>query len=183
MEELTEKNWYAMSATFRRELKIKQILEEQNIECFVPMRILESKSGRRTEQKIAPAIDNLIFVYTDKPTLTQIKVKHQYLQYKTHYVDSKRIPIIVPNEQMERFIAFVNDNYQKVKYIDDKDVDFSTGERVRIVNGDFTGKEGILVKVKGKRSKKVVVAIEGVIAVMLMEVETNEIEKIVWLIA
>ena len=33
-----EPEWFAMSATFGRELKAKTFLEEQSVTCFVPMR-------------------------------------------------------------------------------------------------------------------------------------------------
>ncbi len=64
-----EKKWFAMSATYGRELKIKRILEELNIVCFVPMRPKESKQKNQREDTYIPAINNLIFVYTDKQTL------------------------------------------------------------------------------------------------------------------
>ena len=41
--------WFAMSATFGRELKAKAYLEEKDVECFVPMqyRLVRDRNGRR----------------------------------------------------------------------------------------------------------------------------------------
>ena len=44
-----EAEWFAMSATFGRELKAKTFLEEQSVTCFVPMRyeiVKDRKEGK-----------------------------------------------------------------------------------------------------------------------------------------
>ena len=54
--------WFAMSATFGRELKAKDFLEKNDVECFVPMRY-EIQKNKKDEQKrqLVSAINNLIF--------------------------------------------------------------------------------------------------------------------------
>ena len=55
--------WFAMSATFGRELKAKTFLETKSVKCFVPMKyqiVNDKKQGKI--KKLAPAINNLIFV-------------------------------------------------------------------------------------------------------------------------
>ena len=50
------------------------------------------------------------------------------------------------------------------------------GTRVRIHGGTFDGTEGVLVKIRGKRNRRVVVEIEGVTSVVLAEISPDLIE-------
>ena len=66
--------WFAMSATFGRELKAKAFLEKNNVECFVPMRyeITKMRDGKKTKQ-LVPAVKNLIFVhYTSAYSILEV---------------------------------------------------------------------------------------------------------------
>jgi hypothetical protein len=49
---------------------------------------------------------------------------------------------------------------------------------VRVHGGIFNGTEGIFLKVQGKRSKRVVLLIDGVTAVVLSEINPGFIEII-----
>ena len=59
-----------MRVTYGREEKIKEHLDSENIECFLPMcyRFVE-KFGKKV-QKLVPAIDNLIFIHSTKEHIT-----------------------------------------------------------------------------------------------------------------
>ena len=98
--------WFAMSATFGRELKARDFLEKNKVQCFVPMRyqiINDKKQGK--VRKLVPAINNLIFVYTTKERIQELKGSLDYLQYLTMPVNGRNVPIIVPEYQMQPFIA------------------------------------------------------------------------------
>lgn len=159
--------WFAMRVTFKRELQVKQMLDTEGIENFVPMR-RETRTirGRRT-QVMVPVIHNLIFIKTDKQTLQKVKSKAPHLQYMMMRKGTDSKPIIVPNRQMEEFITVTSSDDAKLLYCDTNDVNLATGTVVRIHGGPFDGLIGTFVKVKGKRSKKVVVAIQNVLAVAL----------------
>ena len=107
--------WFAMSATFGRELKAKTFLESKSVKCFVPMKyqiVNDKKQGKI--KKLATAINNLIFVYTTKERIQALKSVAEYLQYLTKPVAGKNIPIIVPEEQMQQFIKVCNTHNDKL---------------------------------------------------------------------
>ena len=54
----------------------------------------------------------------------------------------------------------------------------SKGTKVRITGGDFEGQEGVFLKVKGARDRRVVIAIQGVIAVAMATIHPDLIEVI-----
>lgn len=160
--------WFAMSATFGRELKAKSILEDKNIKCFVPMRyemVNDSKQGKI--RKLIPAIRNLIFVYTTKVQIQALKACLKYLQYLTKTENGKNIPITVPEHQMQQFITVCDTYDDNLVYLSPNEIKLEKGTPVKIVGSAFDGIEGTFVKVDGVRKKKVVVLVHGVTAVMV----------------
>ena len=159
--------WFAMSAPYRRELKAKERLEGMGIECFVPMTksIVERRGTKRRET--VPAIHNLIFVHTTKNIIKQAKQGIEYLQYRTKPCNGKNPPITVPDREMEQFITITNARMEEITYLRPDEIDIKKGTKVRIHGGTFNGTEGIFVKIKGKRNRRVVVLIEGLAAVAI----------------
>lgn len=171
--------WFAMSAPYRRELKARDYLQAKGIECFVPMKevLAEKRNGARQRQQV-PAIHNLIFVRSTKSALQELKRGVDFLQYRTTPREGKNIPIIVPDRQMEQFIAVTKAANEDLTYLRPEEVDIAKGTRVRLHGGAFDGTEGIFVKVRGKRSRRVVLLIEGVTAVVMAEISSDFIEVI-----
>lgn len=170
--------WFAMSVPYNRVLKVKNILDQNNIECFVPMRYeLRIVKGQEV-QLYVPAISNLIFVHTTSSKLKLFKQSVTFLQYLVRKVDGISQKIIVPDKQMEQFIRVCSTNDKQLVFINPGEINLSKGIRVRIHGGAFNGVEGILVKVKGRRSRCVVVVIEHVSAIVVSEISQEMIEII-----
>lgn len=160
--------WFAMSATFGRELKAKELLDEEQVQCFVPMRYEVIMHGRhKGTRRLVSVINNLIFVYADRKRIQLLKSKIAFLQYYTHYVDGRNRPVVVPENQMRQFIAVCNTLNDKLLFLSPDEVNLSEGTRVRIAGGTFDGVEGTFVRVEKGRQKKVVVMVEGITAVAL----------------
>lgn len=162
--------WFAMSATFGRELRAKTFLEGKDIKCFVPMKYemtTDSKKGK--VRKLIPAIRNLIFVYTTKTRIQTIKDGMQYLHYLTKPANGKNIPITVPEHEMRQFIAACNTYDDKLVYLSPDEINLAKGTPVKIIGSAFDGIEGTFVKVDGVRKKRVVVLVHGIAAVMVAE--------------
>ena len=87
------------------------------------------------------------------------------------------MPIEVPAEQMEQFIAICNE-VEDAEFLVGEESRFEVGERVRITKGSLIGREGVLLKIEGKRSKRFVVAIEGLIAVSVSGIKAEDIERV-----
>ena len=171
--------WFAMSAPYRRELIAKEFLEQRGIDCFVPMKeaLVEKCNGSKRRQMV-PAIHNLIFVHTTIETIKYLKQGVNFLQYCTRPVAGKNVPIIVPDYQMQQFIAITNASNADITYLRPEEVNIEKGTKVRVHGGIFDGTEGYFVKVQGKRSRRVVMLIEGITAVALTEISTDFIEII-----
>lgn len=174
---LEEPAWFAMSATFGRELKAKAFLESKQVKCFVPMRyeIVKDKTQGKI-RKLVPAINNLIFVYTTKERIQALKSVAGYLQYLTIPENGKNIPIIVPEHQMQQFIAVCDTYDDNLVYLSPNEIKLEKGTPVKIIGSAFDGVEGTFVKVDGVRKKKVVVLVQGVTAVMIVAFEDGYLQ-------
>lgn len=168
--------WYAMRAIFRKEIDTKKLLDKERIRSFIPMHYtLTVKNGRKVRE-LVPAVTNLIFVHATPTTIKEAKVKTGYLQY---IIDSRsKEKIIVPDDQMERFITVTSICHEKTIYLKPEEVDLRKGTLVRILGGPFDGVEGVFVKIKGVRSRRVVVSLHGIAAVVTAEIEPDLIKLI-----
>ena len=174
----TERKWFAMRATYGRSLMAQRSLEKDKIESFVPMRKRTVKVGRRIKTDMIPVVRDLIFVLGERETVQEAKSKIPYLHYIVRPAEGKNLPVEVPEEQMQQFIAICNDMDDKSELLSGEEAHFEVGERVEVVNGSFKGHRGMLVKIEGKRSKRFVVAIDGVIAVAVSGITAKDIKHI-----
>ena len=63
----------------------------------------------------------------------------------------------VPDSQMQRFIAVSGTYDDHLLYFQPDELNLSKGTKVRITGGEFEGQEGIFLKVKGARDRRVVI--------------------------
>lgn len=169
------KRWFAMRATYGRNMMAQRTLDAVNIESFIPMRQRQTKRGHRIKIDMVPTLRDLIFVFAEREVLQSQKGKIPYLHYITHPVEGRNTPIEVPTAEMEQFIRLC-ENGGEVKSVAES-VDFALGEEVRITQGSLKGVEGRLVKIRGKRSRRFTIQIDGVCAA-IMDIKAEEIEKI-----
>ena len=168
--------WHAMRATYRRESAAMQLLESEGMGCFVPMRYKEVVRRGHKTRELVPVVRNLLFVHAVPARLQQLKSTVTYLQYIT---DSRTHgKIIVPDDQMRRFIAVAGTYDDQLLYFAPEELNLAKGTRVRVTGGEFEGQEGVFLRVKGARDRRVVIEIRGVIAVALATVHPSLIEPI-----
>ena len=100
-----------------------------------------------------------------------------FLQYLTRQSGGRNLPIVVPDNQMQQFIQASSVEGKKLIYLTVDELGrLNQGVRVRVIGGSFDGVEGIFQRVKGCRSKRVVIRLQGIIAVVLAEIHPDLIE-------
>lgn len=156
--------WYALRITYSRELALKEFLDRNSIENFIPMRYEYVTRKEQRIRKLVPAIHNLVFIHATRKKIDEIKEENAIHLPLRYIMDREtRQPIVVPEVQMRHFIAVAGSYDQQVIYLPPTEYSMQRGDRVRITGGVFEGVEGIFVRVKGDR--RVVVSIQGVMAV------------------
>lgn len=170
--------WYAMRVPYRNELKVQLKLQEKGIEAFVPKRRKIVKKRGKTSYELMPAVNNLIFVHSSLSVIKGLKQEILNLQYLVNKSCEGSVKIVVRDDEMQRFIRAVENFEEEITYLSPEEVNIEKGTRVRIIGGNFDGVEGIFVKVKGKRNKRVVVMLDKLLAVVIAEVDLDLIEVI-----
>lgn len=163
--------WFAMSATFGRALKAKDFLESRSVRCFIPMKYEVVSDGMHGKKRqLIPAINNLLFVNTTRSCIQALKSEVAYLQYLTRTEGTRRVPIVVPERQMEQFITVCNTYNEKLVYLNPDEINLEKGTPVQIIGGAFDGIEGTFVKIEGVRSRRVVLHVPGITAVIIADI-------------
>lgn len=173
--------WFPMRVTYSREEKVKQYLDTLQIENFLPMRVglVRNRDGK-PKRKLVPAVPNLIFIHSTQELITELKMTRRELQplrYMTNHVaDGGHSILKVPDRQMQNFmrVAAVQDN--SVFFLQTNDFLQKEGRRVRIVEGDFAGVEGVIKRIH--RNKHVVVQLDNIAAVAIAYVPGSFLQEI-----
>ena len=167
--------WFAMRATYRRELEAQRLLEEESISTFIPMHY--APAGRNShKRRLVPVVRSLVFVHASPSHIQRVKKDIPFLQYMVDTLSRQKI--VVPEEQMKHFIAVAGTYHDQLLYFAPEEVNLSKGTKVRICGGEFEGYEGIFIKVKGARDRRVVIQIQGVVAVAMATIHPDLIEPI-----
>ena len=168
--------WFAMRATYRRELEAMHLLEKAHLGCFIAMQYKISIRRGRKVRALVPVIRNLVFVHARPSEVQRFKSQITYLQYITDTRSGRKI--VIPDHDMQRFIAVAGTYNDHLLYFQPEELNLSKGTKVRITGGDFEGQEGVFLKVKGARDRRVVIAIQGIIAVAMATIHPDLIEVI-----
>lgn len=162
-----------MRVTYSRELQVKSALDTLGIECFLPMKNKLVTIGDRRHYMLVPAVHNLIFVRSTQDKLTEMKNTRRELsslRYMTQPViygtrEEKNVIMRVPDAQMENFMRVATITDDRVMFLDYVDAKSILGRKVRIIDGDFAGVDGVVVRIQ--KNKRVVVHLEGLAAVAI----------------
>lgn len=169
--------WYAMSSPYGREQKVVDMLKtQQDVIPFLPLERFERMVGvmnRTRKVSYRPVVRNLLFVKATEQRMRDLKKEYNtLLQFKVRPKHGGGFePIIVPNKQMEDFMAiYENVDDDKLEFYTPDEIDLRPNARVIIQDGIFAGKEGYYQQVrskltkKGKKKKRFVVMIDGFLA-------------------
>lgn len=170
-----ERLWYAIRVTYNREMKVKADLDSRGIENFVPMQYKMVIRGGRRVKRLMPSVHNLIFILIEPSKMREYKA-NTTLPIRYIMNREKHTPVTVPRYQMDNFIAVAGTHDEQLVYLNPDPGDFAQGDRVKVLGGPFEGAVGVLVRVKGDR--RVLVSIEGVVAVATTFIHPSLLEKL-----
>lgn len=156
-------------------MKVKRELDSKHIENFLPMKYRLVTRGERKIKELVPAIHNLIFVNITASDLKEYKAT---TTLPIRYIMNRetREPIVIPQQQMDNFIAVAGNETEQLIYLEPNIANFKKGDKVKITGGVFEGAEGYFMRIKGDR--RVVVCINGIAAVATTFIHPSLVEKI-----
>lgn len=163
---MTEK-WYAIYTKPRHEKKADDLLQEKNIETFLPM-IRRVRQWKDRKKKVdIPLFRSYMFV--------RIDYKYRYDVLQTHgvvkIINFNGVPAVVPDWQIEglRKIIEYPDSIQLENYL-------QAGELVRVLEGPFKDLIGTVKQIRGE--DRLIITIEGIMQTISVEIDRSNMLKI-----
>lgn len=163
----TEKQWFAMRDLKRANalMPAYKQLREAGIEVFTPMTTrFTVKEGKRVKHE-EPAIRDLLFVNESRTNLDPIVAKTPTLQYRFKRGGKQGEAIVIPDDDMLRFIGVVQAADTPKFYSAEEVTPLMCGRKIRMVGGALDGYEGILQTVRGSKTKHLIITLPTLIAV------------------
>lgn len=164
-----EYHWYALYTRSRQEKKVYQLLQEQNIESYLPLEKKIKQWSDRKKKVEEPMIRSYVFVKSSEKEYYDILNTHGAVRYVTF--EGKAAPI--PEWQMEA-MKKINEHHLHHYYTDQK---YYKGELVTIAEGPLKGFEGEVVN-DSEGKQKVIIRISNIGYSMVIESPLVFVEKV-----
>jgi transcription antitermination factor NusG len=145
-------------------------LPDMGVEIFTPMRCcVVMRKGVKTRENV-PYIHDLIFVHSTTEEIDDILTRIPTLQYRFVRGGGYRKPMLVSDRDMNSFIKAVQTVSSPQYFSPEEITPDMIGRQVAIVGGQLDGYEGKLLKCRGSRKRRFLIAIPNII-VAAIEVE------------
>ena len=165
-----EPHWYVLRVTYGREKRAYDYLIDNGVEAYYPtiatVKIIDGRRRKVLESRLpniffARGTEEVIksFVY-DNVNLPFLRFYYRY-----YLLDNARQkePLIVPDYQMESLKIICAAEEKEVLILPYNVQKFSTGQKVRIIDGEFKNVEGRVARFQ--KQQRVGIVIEGLLTV------------------
>ena len=177
--QVQEKQWFALRDLKRSNAVLPAFkqLSQLGIEVFTPTQWrIVTRHGRKERREIA-VMHDLLFAYDTRKNLDPIIARISTLQYRYKKGGAYCEPIVVPEEDMNRFMGVVRASAAPKYYSADELSSLMCGKTIRIVGGPMNGQEGKLQSIRGSKVKRMVVMLPNLLAVSV-EIENEYIQVV-----
>lgn len=174
MEKIAEKSvkdideevkWYSVGcASPQKELKVRDDARQRGLEAFVPL-VYQVKTHKKQKYRaLVPALPGLMFIKGTEKEVKDYMNKSLFPVYmrKSTFTNKEEF-LTIPSQAMENFIAVTEKNEEHITYFRPEEISLQAGDRIIVKGGLYDGREGIIMRIKGKRNKHLVVQIPGML--------------------
>mgnify|MGYP003409258247 FL=1 len=152
--------WFVLRATYNRVEKDIETLEKNVAYVYIPKHyVIQNKNGKK-KRVLEPLLPNLVFVYSTQSHLEEMFREESDLNHLRFYrdktkdvsqQDGKHPPIVVPYYEMLNFIKLTSVDSEHIKLVEPEHCHYKSGDKVRIVDGDFAGVVGRVARIAGQQ--------------------------------
>ncbi len=164
-----EKKWYAVKTKFRSEKYVCNLLEEEDVEAYIPL----MKRTRRYQRKIkhyeVPLISTYVFVCVSQSDY--VKVLKTLYVYGFVMVGGRLVAI--PDAEID-LLKKVTGSTQEWSVVDSKEL--VEGDPIEIIGGSLTGVRGVMTSYKNKN--EIVVELAHIGILLNLTVDKKYIRKL-----
>ena len=193
-------NWYALKVFYGKVFEIEARLGDMDLETYIPVRKvllkgedhmralhrLSTPDDRRCDNqfiqagpliyKRVPVVTSLLFVRAPKDRLKEVEdcVREKGFVYRTA---DRKTEAVIPDKQMAMFQLVCSSGAEGLEFFADDDLTrYKAGDKVRVLEGPLKGAEGYIKRIR--RDRRLLVAIEGFIAVATTFIPPQFLEKV-----
>lgn len=158
------KQWFVLRVSYGRVQKAKEILENQEIESYVPLRHKQINKRGKKRIIIAPLLPSFIFVHATSENLERLlngnahvannrPLLSYYYDHTSHRQDAPQLnpPLVVQDEVMKNFIKLTSIESPHVIPITSDNIQYKLGDKVVVTEGDFKGVVGQVTRIAGQQ--------------------------------
>ena len=176
-------HWYALRTTYGREKKAYDYLVSNNVKAFYPtIKTVKKVEGQRTAVEES-RLPNIFFAYGKEDEIKSFvydNVNLPYLRfYYRHIHEGARMskePLIVPDYQIEGLKIICASQAEDIILELSEIKQFKVGQKVRIIDGVFTGVIGKVARYHGQQ--RVAIIIDGLLTIASAYVPSAFLEQI-----
>lgn len=161
-----ESNWCVLYTYPNYEKKVLRTATQKNIICFLPTHKVVRQWSDRKKTIEVPLFPNYLFVHTNRQNRFEILD----ILGVTHFVSHCGKPAIISPQEIDLIRKMTAEREVSLER------DFLKGDLVKIVDGPFSGLEGILFEKKG--NSRFAVKIEGINQSISISINKSAVLKI-----
>ena len=193
-------NWYAMKVFFNKVFEMEALLEDRDVESYIPVRKEQLKGEehlriarrlatpddrRRDNQfiqagpvifKRIPVVNSLLFFRTTAERVPEMEALVAGRGFVYKMTDRER-PSVIPDRQMAMFRMVCSSGVDGLEFFADDDLTrYRQGDKVRVTEGPLKGAEGYIKRIR--KDRRLLIAIEGFVAVATSFIPPQFLEKV-----
>lgn len=176
-------HWFALRTTYGREKKAYEYIISHNGTAFYPTITIEKVLNGKKKLVIESRLPNIFFAYGTEEHIKSFVYDNVNLPYLRFYykhthigAQIKKTPMIVPDSQIRSLQIICESNPSSEVLVLQQEVNkFKTGEKVKVIEGQFKGVEGIVARFAGQL--RVGIVIDGLLTAATAYVPSAFLEK------
>lgn len=162
-------HWFALRTTYGREKKAYEYIISHEGIAFYPTISKEKVVNGKKKLVVESRLPNIFFAYGTEEYIKSFVYDNVNLPYLRFYykhthlgVQIKKTPMIVPDSQIRSLqIICESDAISDVVVLQEEVKKFKTGEKVKVIEGQFKGVEGVVARFAGQL--RVGIVIDGLL--------------------
>lgn len=179
-------DWFVLRATYNRVNAAVEKAKKNGIKTYVPMHYVQKVIVGKKKRIQQPLLPNFLFIYATREQADGFvkKTVNEPTSFIKYYLDKtlpleangKNPPLIIPYNAMINFIKATSTDSEHVRIVTPEQCHYKSGDKVRVIAGDFKGVVGKVARIAGQQ--RIVVEISGLCLVATAYIPTDFIEII-----
>ena len=174
MAQKREIYWFALTV-FKNLPGLVDAFSRKGWETFRAFAIEETVEGSRIIRKEVPLVKSLLFVNCPMKELVNFKYQNNdwFMYYKA---PTGTDPGPVDDDEMKAFMLVTSVRDGNLRVLGEDRPEYHKGDKVRVISGPYKGAEGYVKRIR--RSRELLVCVEGVTVVVVSQIPPEYLEKI-----